>query len=428
MTLQRDPEPDSDTPGTVATAPAVDTGRPVALAPDFAVLDTLRFVGAMCVVTTHTGFWTGEYGQHGIWGALIARLDVGVAIFFVLSGFLLFRPQVAAAVSERPRPRTGRYYWKRFLRIYPVYAVTVVLALSLIPENRDIGPAGWLRALLMLDSFVSDLLPEALTQMWSLAVEATFYLVLPLLAVLVFGRGVPRVHPSRFVTVLLGMLAVSVTWHLWLGQELSGRVSGVPMTWLPAYLTWFAVGLALAFVHVRLQEGQGGAVARFCASLGGMPGACWAAVAGLMLVAATPLVGPTQLFVASPAESVTKHLLYGAIGGLVVLTGVFAAPSGSYTRTMSHPLLRHLGHISYSVFCLHLPVLYFIFEWGDYELFRGHGLEVWAATVTVTLVLSELAYRLVERPAQRLRGVSPRRRPSGGSQPTASAQADTTSS
>jgi hypothetical protein len=44
VTLHRDPEPESDTPGTTSTATAADTGRPVALAPEFPVLDTLRFV------------------------------------------------------------------------------------------------------------------------------------------------------------------------------------------------------------------------------------------------------------------------------------------------------------------------------------------------------------------------------------------------
>jgi peptidoglycan/LPS O-acetylase OafA/YrhL len=158
-----------------------------------------------------------------------------------------------------------------------------------------------------------------------------------------------------------------------------------------------------------------------------MPGACWVAVAGLMLAAATPVAGPTQLFVATPAESLTKHLTYAVIGGLIVVTGIFAAPRSPYANVMGHPVLRHLGHISFSTFCLHLPVLYFVFEWGGYQLFRGQSLEIWIVTVTISLAISEVAYRLVERPGQRLRGAS-LRWPFRGSQPSASAQADTTRS
>jgi peptidoglycan/LPS O-acetylase OafA/YrhL len=427
VTTHRDPDPESDTPGTTETAAAVDTGRPVALAPEFPVLDTLRFVGALCVVTTHTSFQSGAYNSDGIWGPLLARLDVGVAIFFVLSGFLLFRPHIVAAAAERPGPRTGRYYWKRFLRIYPVYAVTVVLALALIPENHGTGLGGWLRTLLMLDSFLADEVPQGLTQMWSLAVEVSFYLVLPALAALVFGRRVHRLRPPRFRLLLVAMVGVSITWHLWIGQRLAEEGTGSPLSWLPAYLTWFAVGMTLAYAHVRLQEGLGGRLVRACTLLGSMPGACWVAVSGLMLSVATPIAGPTRLFVATPAESLTKHLLYAVIGGLIVVTGVFAVPTSPYAAVMGHPVLRHLGHISYSTFCLHLPVLYFVYEWGGYQLFGGQSLEVWCVTLAISLLVSEVSYRLIERPTQRLRGVD-LRLPFRGSQPSASAQADTTRS
>lgn len=427
MTLHREAEPESDTPGTADTAPDAGTGRPVALAPEFPVLDTLRFVGALAVLTTHVSFQSGSYTQHGVWGALLSRLDVGVAIFFVLSGFLLFRPHVAAAAVQRRGPRLGRYYWKRFLRIYPVYAVAVVVALLTISDNDGVGLRGWLRTLLMLDSFTAPHLPQGLTQMWSLAVEVCFYLVLPALAALAFGRHRHRLHTGRFVVLVTAMLVTSVVWHAWAGPQVSTVSPGTPMTWLPAYLTWFAVGMGLALVQVRAQEGARDRATRLLSVLGEMPGACWAAVAGLMLVAATPVAGPTLLFVPTSAESLTKHLLYAVIGGLVVVTGVFTAGGSRYAQLMSHPVLRHLGHISYGVFCVHLVVLHAVMAVGDFELFRGHTLEILGSTLLISLAASEVVYRLVERPTQRLRGLS-WRRSRRGSQPRASAQAPTTRS
>jgi len=421
VTLRRDAEAD-------AGKTAADEGGQEALAPapQFPVLDTLRFIGALCVLTTHTAFQSGAYVRHGVWGALLSRLDVGVAIFFVLSGFLLFRPHVAAAVARRPGPSVGRYYWKRFLRIYPVYALAVVIALALIPENRGTSFLGWLRSLAMLDTFVAHQLPQGLTQMWSLAVEVSFYLVLPLLAALSFGRGVHRVHAGRFVTLLVAMTAASVAWHLWLGSASAVQSVGMPMVWLPSYLTWFAVGMGLAFVHTRVAAGGGGAAGRLLTTLGALPGACWAAIAGLMLVAATPLAGPTLLYVATPSQSLTKHLLYAVIGGLVVVTGIFPDSRGRYAAAFSHPLPRHLGHISYSTFCLHLAVLYAVMSWGGYQLFAGHGLEIWVLTLAGSLVASELAYRLIEMPAQRLRGVNVRPRSADVSRPSTTAKAATT--
>lgn len=394
--------------------------------PEFPVLDTLRAVGALAVLTTHTTFQSGEYGRNGAVGTLLSRLDVGVAIFFVLSGFLLARPYLARAAAGREHPSTGRYYWKRFLRIYPVYAVTVVIALALIDENRGLGVVQWFRSLLLVDIYTSPRLPQGLTQMWSLAVEAMFYLLLPLLMLAALGRGT-GLRPGRVGAVLGALVAVSVWWVLSLAGVVAESSAGVPMSWLPAYLTWFAVGMALALAHVLHQSRGDAAPAplRHLRTLAGMPGACWAVVAGLLLVAATPLAGPSFLFVASPAEALTKHLLYAVIGGLVVLTGIFTVP-GTYARVMSAPALRHLGVISYSTFCIHLPVLHLVMSVTDYGLFQGHGWQIWALTLVLSLVASEVLYRLVERPGMRLGGLRPPWGRSSTSHPKSTAQTTTT--
>ncbi len=394
----------------------------VHLAPSFPALDTLRAVGALAVLTTHAAFQSGDYVRHGALGTLLSRLDVGVAIFFVLSGFLLTRPYLARAAASLPHPPTGRYYWKRLLRIYPVYAVTVVIALAFIPLNDGVSALGWVRTLLMADTYAADRLPHGLTQMWSLAVEVAFYAVLPPLMFLALGRG-NALRPRRVAALLVGMTALSVWWHTDLGWLVDEHSSGVPLSWLPAYLTWFAVGIGLALVDVRRQAGSDALVVRTVVSVGAMPGACWAAAGGLLLVCATPLAGPALLFVATPGESLFKHLAYAAIGGLVVATGIFSRPDGSYVRFMSVPALRHLGHISYSVFCIHLPVLTLVVAVTGYELFLGHGMQIWALTLVLSLVAAELLYRLVELPAQRLRNLG---RPPVADEPSSAVTANTT--
>ncbi len=75
----------------------------------------------------------------------------------------------------------------------------------------------------------------------------------------------------------------------------------------------------------------------------------------MLLVAATPL-GGTVILSPPPRQSLTKHLLYAGFAALIVLTGS-SRPGGSYSR-LSRRLLRHLGHISYSIFCIHLVVLH----------------------------------------------------------------------
>src|SRR3954469_5255373 len=88
-------------------------------------LTGVRAVAATLVVATHAAYTTGKY-THGYIGLLYSRMEIGVPMFFVLSGFLLFRPWVQAAVNGRPAPSVRRYAWHRFRRIMPPYVVTVL--------------------------------------------------------------------------------------------------------------------------------------------------------------------------------------------------------------------------------------------------------------------------------------------------------------
>ena len=135
------------------------------------------------------------------------------------------------------------------------------------------------------------------------------------------------------------------------------------------------------------------------------PGSCWVAVLGLMLVSATPIAGPVLFAAPTPAQSLTKHLLYAAVGFLVVLTGVFADPASRYSRVMGHPLGRRLGWISYGIFCFHLPMLHLVMWLTGWQLFQGRGVLIWLLGMGLTLVVADLCYRLVERPVLRLKGV-----------------------
>jgi peptidoglycan/LPS O-acetylase OafA/YrhL len=371
----------------------------VELAPQFPVLDTLRAVGALAVLTTHTSFQTGEYLGNGVWGTLLARLDVGVAIFFVLSGFLLSRPYLARRALGRPSPDLGTYYEKRALRIMPVYLVAVVVAYAFVSGNEGAPAKDWLVSFLLLDSFVDKSLPYGLTHMWSLAVEASFYLILPALMFLVSRTGL---RARRVGFLLMSMAALDLVW-LALAPTVDDHVAGAPNLWLPAYLIWFAAGIGLAYVHVQHQRGTVSRVVRHVVTLGNQPGVCWSLAAGLLLVAATPLGGPTLLEAPTVAESITKHLLYASVGTLLVLSGVFTVP-GTFRAAMSSRPLRHLGHISYSVFCIHLSLLAAAFELTGIGVFTGHGLRIWSTTLVLSLVASEVLYRVVELPALRLKG------------------------
>lgn len=365
--------------------------------PDYPGLDTLRAVAAIAVVATHTSFWTGQYGK-GLWGAATARLDIGVAFFFVLSGFLLGRPFLAAMADRRPLPGAGRYFWKRALRIVPLYLLVVVVALLVLEDNRGTGPGTWVANLTMTQLYVTGLLPAGLTQMWSLATEVAFYLILPgLMAVLSRVACRDGWSPRRLMTGLGILTAVTVAWLVWIAPLRTGAGQ-----WLPAYLSWFAVGLALAVISVDVAlRGRGW---ERLTALAHQPGTCWVIGGALFVIVATPIGGPILLEAPTAGAAVAKNLIYAAVAGIVVLPSVLGPSGGTrYARVLAWGPLRHLGHISYGIFCIHLLVVHGVVHALGYPLFTGSGWLVLAITLAVTLVLSEIAYRLVERPAMRLK-------------------------
>jgi peptidoglycan/LPS O-acetylase OafA/YrhL len=209
-------------------------------------------------------------------------------------------------------------------------------------------------------------------------------------------------RPRRLLVVLAAMVVLTIWWHLVGTGILDPRISGGTGLWLPAYLSWFAVGVGLALLHVRQQQGVETPLERRLVDLGRMPGTCWTLVAGLVLAVSTPLAGPVLFAAGTPSQTLLKNLVYALIGGLIVLSGVFADPDRAYGRLMSRRIPRHLGQISYGIFCLHLSLISLVLWSTDYRLFGGNGLQVWALTLGASLVAAEILYRLVERPALRL--------------------------
>ena len=158
-------------------------------------VEGMRACAAMGVVVTHVAFQTGH--SSGVAGRLFGRFDLAVAVFFALSGFLLWRGHAAAARGLGPRPRTGHYLRSRVVRIMPAYVVAVVVILTLLPDADHASLTVWLANLTLTQIYVPLTLTGGLTQMWSLSVEVSFYLALPILALLArrlpVGARVPAI-------------------------------------------------------------------------------------------------------------------------------------------------------------------------------------------------------------------------------------------
>ena len=374
--------------------------RPQAEASRLPALDALRAVGAIAVVATHVGFNTGASMQ-GYWGGFLARLDSGVAIFFSLSGFLLFRPFAMAAATGGKRPGVRRYLWRRALRILPAYWLSVVAYLLLVPQNTPITRARWVEHLTLTQIYQTWGLRSALGHTWSLCTEVAFYVVLPLAAALAL-RG--RRRAGRPLHILAVSAAITVSWIALIGAGVLSASRHT--TWLPSYALWFGAGMALASAHVSLRNGYLPRW-RFLDDLGRAPLACWTAALAVLAIATTSLAGPRDLSEPTATQFGFKVIAYAVVASLVVLPIAFG-PQTRAKAVLGSGTARWLGVVSYGLFLWHPFVLEMLFVVTGRPEFTGDFLPTYLVTVAVGLILASLNYYLVERPFLRLGHRRPR--------------------
>ncbi|GAA1611786.1 acyltransferase [Actinoplanes couchii] len=353
-------------------------------------------IGSVAVVGHHVGFATGVNTSGGDWGGWLARLDAGVAVFFVLSGFLLFRPWVHGKTTGKARPATGRYLWRRAMRILPAYWVAVTVCLLVLPRNADVDRTDWIQHFTFTQIYQAGDLKHGLSQTWSLATEVVFYLLLPLFGLLLTA-GKPRTPGRPWAIVVVSVLVTGV----WVGLIGNGTFTPTPHTmWLPAYATWFGAGMLLATVHVALQDGRMRRWA-FLDAMAAAPLACWTASVALFAISTTPVAGPFGLSEPSAGEFAVKLALYMLLAVLIVVPLAFGPPTRT-KQVLGGGTVRWLGAVSYGLFLWHPFVLESIYWVTGRPEFTGSFAETFALTVGGGLVLAALSYYLIEEPCQRL--------------------------
>lgn len=367
----------------------------------FPELEALRGIAILLVFFFHAdGMLEPTLPSGGImptpFRAWIELGAVGVDLFFILSGFLLSLPFLEAARGGPPVSIT-HYFERRALRILPMWWLAVAVATIVstrVPEQLLWG----VPYLFFADAFgfpVHALLPHSLPW-WSLVTEVQFYLVLPIVGLLLCSRA------GRW-----GLLALVV---VWIGAYVAvlSRVGGLTMTTKIALVSnlfgrapLFAFGMLAAWVHLRWGESIRARLAvSHVASTG---------VADLMMLALVWAGGTLlaeMVFVGIGGQLVRFRPLWH-IGAGVVLTAILLVLLLAPLRTRAlwvNPLLCRVGVLSYSLYLIHLWPL-------DVALARFRTLPPappngWTLPATLTVLavlaaclgLSELTYRFVERP------------------------------
>src|SRR5262249_23637331 len=152
---------------TLPTQAVGGSDRPRRSRARLAGFDGLRALAALAVLIAHFGVVTRLNLLSPI-RAILGRLDIGVPVFFVISGFLLYRPFVDAHLAGKPRPELRTYLRHRALRIYPAYWAALIGALLIVRQPHSFGDLVSYFTLIHL--YWPGHLPIGLQQSWSLAV------------------------------------------------------------------------------------------------------------------------------------------------------------------------------------------------------------------------------------------------------------------
>lgn len=370
--------------------------------PRFPLLDALRGVAAVCILLTHTAGVTGFNTANPL-GALTARLDFGVAIFFVLSGFLLYRPFVAARLEGRPPIRWRDYARRRALRIVPAYwvALTVLAAWPGLVAFWD-GP--WWRSYTFTQVYWLDSTVQGIFPAWTLCIEVSFYLALPLIAGAIAAFVARRSRAAQLrieLWVLAGLALASLALRTAL-QAAGGFY--IAQNTVLCFMDWFCAGMALAVLSVawRGREHE----SRVLRLIVRRPWAPWALSAVAFCVMATTFGLPRGFFlVFNDLNYFGEHVVYVLCAVLLLLPAVFGDWAGGWPRRLlARRELAWLGLISYGVFLYHGPLVLALHQHGaDGWLPGSRYLSLSLVSLAAAAACAAASYYLVERPALRFK-------------------------
>jgi peptidoglycan/LPS O-acetylase OafA/YrhL len=379
-----------------------DQASPKASAPAdrLTALDGLRIVAAVGIVVLHVSGATGQL--YNTWyGGGFNMMSVGVAIFFVLSGFVVFRPWVQAAAAGSPAPDAVRFLVRRFTRIVPAAWVLIAAAMIFLSDGR-VPFASWARWFAFVAIYTPRYAP-GVGQVWTLCVELTFYLLLPLLAALVVGRRRPDEpwRPMRTITWIAAItVPVTLLWLVGLHVGLLDR--GVHTQWLPSYLVWFGAGMILCVGHVALQQGVAAGPLRLLERIGAHPWVCWGTTLVFAAIASTHLTGPRFVMAPSAWQFTTRIVVHLAISVTVIIPLVFGPGNPVRALLASRPMRYLGGSLSYGVYLWHPFVLLMIYQLTGWPILHGQLIQMLVLTILGALALAAVSHHLIEEPLMRL--------------------------
>ena len=374
----------------------------------FPLIDSLRAIAALSVLAAHAALFGGLFTSSSVLRPYVTQLGAGVTVFYVISGFLLYRPFARAALADEPLPRTGAYAWRRFLRIVPAYWVALT-AIALWLSLSPVFTPAW-HALVLYgfgQVYSLETTPLGLPQAGTLCVEVTFYAFLPLWAL-----ATRRLAFRGQLAGLAGLWLFSLAWKLGVLARLTAfsRESAPWLATLPGVLDQFAVGMALALVSARgVPASLGHALRR------SWP---WWAAAGTAYVLVGLVVGIPTLDSGGGTYLLRHELLTVFAAGLLVPAAFAWERRDAVRRLLARRELMYIGLVSYGVYLWHYAIVQQAGEHLDGWMKGTLGLGATGRSALLlvvgfagSLAVASASWYAIERPAlslKRLFGAAPR--------------------
>jgi peptidoglycan/LPS O-acetylase OafA/YrhL len=368
-------------------------------------LEGYRAVAAIGVLISHTAgeVWfirADEPGAH-----VMDNLgNFGVAVFFVLSGFVIFRPFVAASLERGRLPATAPYLIRRGLRVFPAYWVALA-AWAVWAPAADRAAGSTVGMLLLTDPYSSDYVwLTGLYVSWTLTIEIAFYAFVPVYAWFLHriaqGQGLP-VRRLQIHLCGIGVLyLVAFAYRSFATDHWSGAPVGA-VAWLPGYLDWFALGMVMATISSWRRAGN--PLPAWLTGLAERTVACWTLAAAAYL-AIVVLKGDQLLFsrVENAAQMSFRHFFQGLAAFFFVLPAILGRAHQRGVSWFRTSTLIFLGTVSYGIYLWHPVVMLWFHElWGD-DSPRERFVALTVAVLAVTIPIAAVSYWLIERPMMRL--------------------------
>jgi peptidoglycan/LPS O-acetylase OafA/YrhL len=394
---------------TAAEPTAGTTVAPAAHPFDFPCFDGLRAIAVVSAMLGHVGFVTGaEFSRHEWYAPLVARLEMGPAIFFMMSGFLLYRAYCAAAFAGRSATAPRVFFRRRALRIAPAYwlALTGTLLLhhaTTVSEGHAGGFASftWPQVLALYSLthiYSAHWFFAGMTQSYTLAVEITFYLMLPVYAVCMRRLGAGREPDARLRLELTGVAALYLVSIVWLAVvSYGGVLPSIAQHWLPGYLDIFGLGMAMAAVHAW--SAHTGRKLEPLEWLGRRGDLCLAGGIACFLIVALGMNLPRGVVDVTGGRAYVRDFFHSCGAGFLVLPAVF----GPQDRSLFRRFLRlqpvvYVGLVSFGAYLWHNNFLEQARTWAGYPLFQGNFMLLFTVTFSLSVIAASISYFLVERP------------------------------